>query len=154
MDDVTRATELIARSHAVHLKDFSDFQVAFDNYYTTNSPENKALSERIYAAAEKQGFITKKTTPQLYCERCKMFLPDRFVKGACPKCGAEGQYGQLTAGAAADVVVWTGDPLEPLSRPTAIFIDGKEQPLTSRQTELRDRYLNGGEGVRPPAYPQ
>ena len=68
--------------------------------------------------------------------------------------GAEGQYGQLTAGAAADVVVWTGDPLEPLSRPTAVFIDGREQPLTSRQTELRDRYLNGGRGARPPAYPQ
>ena len=85
--------ELIARSHAAHLKDFTDFQIAFDNYYTTNSPENKALSERIYAAAEKQGFITKKTTPQLYCEHCKMFLPDRFVKGTCPKCGATGQYG-------------------------------------------------------------
>ena len=85
--------ELIARSHATHLKDFTDFQIAFDNYYSTNSPENKELSERIYAAAEKQGFITKKTTPQLYCEHCKMFLPDRFVKGTCPKCGAEGQYG-------------------------------------------------------------
>ena len=85
--------ELIARSHATHLKDFTDFQVAFDNYYTTNSPENKALSERIYAEAEKQGFITKRTTPQLYCEHCHMFLPDRFVKGRCPKCGAEGQYG-------------------------------------------------------------
>jgi len=85
--------ELIARSHATHLKDFGDFQVAFDNYYSTNSPENRALSERIYAAAEKQGFITKKTTPQLYCEHCKMFLPDRFVKGTCPKCGATGQYG-------------------------------------------------------------
>ena len=85
--------QLIARSHEVHLKDFTDFQVSFDNYYTTNSPENKELSERIYAAAEKQGFITKKTTPQLYCEHCKMFLPDRFVKGSCPKCGATGQYG-------------------------------------------------------------
>jgi len=85
--------ELIARSHATHLKDFTDFQIAFDNYYSTNSPENKALSEKIYLAAEKQGFITKKTTPQLYCEHCKMFLPDRFVKGTCPKCGAEGQYG-------------------------------------------------------------
>ena len=85
--------ELIARSHATHLKDFTDFQIAFDNYYSTNSPENKALSEQIYLAAEKQGFITKKTTPQLYCEHCKMFLPDRFVKGTCPKCGAEGQYG-------------------------------------------------------------
>lgn len=68
--------------------------------------------------------------------------------------GAEGQYGQLTPGAAADVVVWTGDPLEPLSRPTAVFIDGKAQPLTSRQTELRDRYLDGAEGDRPPAYRQ
>ena len=85
--------ELIARSHAVHLKDFTDFQIEFDNYYSTNSPENKALSEQIYTAAEKQGFITRKTTPQLYCEHCKMFLPDRFVKGTCPKCGAAGQYG-------------------------------------------------------------
>ena len=85
--------QLIARSHETHLKDFTDFQVAFDNYYTTHSPENKELSERIYSAAEKQGFITKKTTPQLYCEHCKMFLPDRFVKGTCPKCGAPNQYG-------------------------------------------------------------
>ncbi len=85
--------ELIARSHAAHLKDFTDFQIAFDNYYTTNSPENKELSERFYAAMEKSGAITRKVTPQLYCEHCKMFLPDRFVKGVCPKCGAPGQYG-------------------------------------------------------------
>ena len=85
--------ELIARTHAIHLKDFSDFQVSFDNYYSTNAPENKALSEQFYAAMEKSGGITKKTTPQLYCEHCKMFLPDRFVKGTCPKCGAENQYG-------------------------------------------------------------
>ena len=84
---------LIARMHAIHLKDFSDFQVSFDNYYSTNAPENKALSEQFYAAMEKSGGITKKTTPQLYCEHCKMFLPDRFVKGTCPKCGAENQYG-------------------------------------------------------------
>ena len=85
--------QLIARSHETHLKDFTDFQVSFDNYYTTNSPENKELSEQFYAAMKASGAITKKTTPQLYCEHCKMFLPDRFVKGTCPKCGAEGQYG-------------------------------------------------------------
>ena len=85
--------ELIARSHAVHLKDFTDFQVKFDNYYTTNSPENKALSERFFAAMEASGAITAKTTPQLYCEHCRMFLPDRYVKGVCPKCGADNQYG-------------------------------------------------------------
>lgn len=85
--------ELIARSHAVHLKDFTDFEVAFDNYYSTNSPENKALSERFFAAMEKSGAVTTRTSPQLWCETCGMFLPDRFVKGVCPKCGAEGQYG-------------------------------------------------------------
>ena len=85
--------ELIARSHATHLKDFTDFQIAFDNYYSTNSSENKFLSEKIFKAMEASGGITKKTTPQLYCEHCKMFLPDRFVKGTCPKCGATGQYG-------------------------------------------------------------
>ncbi|MGN0846523.1 MAG: methionine--tRNA ligase [Kiritimatiellia bacterium] len=85
--------ELIARSHATHLKDFTDFEIAFDNYYSTNSPENKALSERFFAAMEASGGVTRRTTPQLYCEHCKMFLPDRFVKGVCPKCGAEGQYG-------------------------------------------------------------
>ena len=85
--------ELIARSHAAHLKDFTDFEIAFDNYYSTNSPENKELSERIFAAMEKSGAVTTRTTPQLYCEHCNMFLPDRFVKGVCPKCGAEGQYG-------------------------------------------------------------
>ena len=85
--------DLIARTHAIHLKDFTDFQVAFDNYYSTNSPENREFSERIFAAMEKSGGITRKTSPQLYCEHCRMFLPDRFVKGTCPKCGAEGQYG-------------------------------------------------------------
>lgn len=85
--------ELIARSHALHLKDFTDFEVAFDNYYSTNSPENKAFSEQFFAAMEKSGAVTKQTSPQLYCEHCKMFLPDRFVKGTCPKCGAENQYG-------------------------------------------------------------
>jgi len=84
---------LIERSHAAHLKDFTDFQVSFDSYYSTNAPENRELSERFYLAAEKKGFISRKTSPQLYCEHCSMFLPDRFVKGACPKCGAPGQYG-------------------------------------------------------------
>ncbi|MBQ7234805.1 MAG: methionine--tRNA ligase [Kiritimatiellae bacterium] len=85
--------ELIARSHAEHLRDFGDFQIAFDNYYTTNSPENKELSEKIFAAMEASGAVTKRSSPQLYCEHCRMFLPDRFVKGTCPKCGASNQYG-------------------------------------------------------------
>ncbi len=85
--------ELIARTHATHLKDFTDFQIAFDNYYSTNAPENRVLSERFFEAMQKSGGVTTRTTPQLYCEKCRMFLPDRFVKGVCPKCGAAGQYG-------------------------------------------------------------
>ena len=66
--------------------------------------------------------------------------------------GFDGQFGELKAGAAGDVVVWSGDPLEPFSQPSAIFIDGQEQPLTSRPLLLRDRYKDGGEGALPPAY--
>ena len=87
--------ELIARSHAEHLKDFTDFQIRFDNYYTTNSPENKELSEQIYKAAEAKGYITRKTTPQLYCEKCKKAtraahkIDGENKTRVCTKCGAE-----------------------------------------------------------------
>jgi imidazolonepropionase-like amidohydrolase len=64
--------------------------------------------------------------------------------------GLEDQFGGLRPGVAADVVVWTGDPLEPLSQPTAIFINGRQQPLTSRALELRDRYRR--QTALPPAY--
>lgn len=67
--------------------------------------------------------------------------------------GMGGQFGELTAGAAADIVVWSGDPLEPLSQPSAIFVNGVEQPLTSRGLLLRDRYRTQG-GAMPPAYTQ
>ncbi len=66
--------------------------------------------------------------------------------------GMAGQFGELRAGAAADVVIWSGDPLEPLSDAETIFIGGAEQAPTSRQFLLRDRYRDGGEGAMPPAY--
>ncbi|HYC97088.1 amidohydrolase family protein [Brevundimonas sp.] len=66
--------------------------------------------------------------------------------------GMAGQFGELRAGAAADVVVWSGDPLEPLSLAETIFVNGQEQAPTSRQFLLRDRYAGGGEGAMPPAY--
>lgn len=66
--------------------------------------------------------------------------------------GMAGQFGELRAGAAADVVIWSGDPLEPLSNAETIFIGGTEQAPTSRQFLLRDRYASGGEGAMPPAY--
>ncbi|MNH51926.1 imidazolonepropionase [compost metagenome] len=68
--------------------------------------------------------------------------------------GFDGQFGELKPGAAGDVVVWSGDPLEPLSQPSAVFIDGVEQPLQARNLLLRDRYRTGGEGAMPVAYPR
>ena len=85
--------ELIARSYEQHTQDFSEFDIRFDSYYSTNSEENRAFSNEIYRAMQKSGAITARQVPQLYCEHDAMFLPDRFVKGVCPKCGAAGQYG-------------------------------------------------------------
>ena len=85
--------ELVAEVQKQHYRDLTSFDIVFDNYYSTNSPENRELSETIYLAAKEKGHIVRKKVRQLYCEHDKMFLPDRFVKGTCPKCGALDQYG-------------------------------------------------------------
>lgn len=83
----------IANVQAEHEKDFAAFHVGFDNYHTTHSEENQQLAEGIYLANKDKGYITSKTIKQLYDPEKNMFLADRFVKGGCPKCGAEDQYG-------------------------------------------------------------
>ncbi|MFH0925149.1 MAG: methionine--tRNA ligase [bacterium] len=85
--------ELIAKYYNEHLQDFIDFQILFNSYYTTNSPENKDLSDLIFSRLRDNGDIYQKEILLTYCEQCKRFLPDRYVKGICPKCGAEDQYG-------------------------------------------------------------
>ena len=84
---------LINRVHSQHLKDFNDFEIAFDNYYTTHSEENRQLSERIYKGSLAAGSIVKKQIQQAYDDQEKMWLPDRYIKGTCPRCKAENQYG-------------------------------------------------------------
>ena len=76
-----------------HKRDFDNFLVSFDNYYTTHSPENKHFSELIYNRLNEKGHINRKTIKQLFDPEKQMFLPDRFVKGKCPKCQSEDQYG-------------------------------------------------------------
>ena len=85
--------ELIEKTYKEHVKDFSDFQIEFDNYYTTHSDENKKYSEFIYGELKRKGDIISKNIKQFYDEEAEMFLPDRFIKGDCPKCGAKDQYG-------------------------------------------------------------
>jgi len=84
---------LIERVHAEHYADFQGFNIGFDNYYSTNSDENKELSQNIYLALKENNLISVRTIEQLFDPEKKMFLPDRFVKGTCPKCKAEDQYG-------------------------------------------------------------
>lgn len=87
--------QLIAKYYDEHTKDFADFGVAFDSYYSTNSPENKKYSDFIFTKLKEAGHIYTKEIPVIYCEHCKRFLPDRYVRGTCPKCHASDQYGDV-----------------------------------------------------------
>ncbi len=84
---------LIANIAKEHQTDFKDFSIGFDNFHSTHSDENKALAQQIYLANREAGHITTKTISQAYDPEKEMFLPDRFIKGECPKCGANDQYG-------------------------------------------------------------
>jgi len=85
--------ELIANVWQEHKRDFDDFLISFDNYYTTDSPENEKLSQSIYLKLRDAGLIEMRSIEQAYDPVKEMFLPDRFIKGECPKCGAKDQYG-------------------------------------------------------------
>ena len=85
--------ELIANVWKEHKRDFDDFLISFDNYYSTDSEENKVLSEEIYLKLRDAGLIEKRAIEQAYDPVKEMFLPDRFIKGDCPKCSAKDQYG-------------------------------------------------------------
>ena len=84
---------LIGRVWDEHTRDFAGFHIGFDHYYSTHSDENRALASKIYLALKDAGLIEVKTIAQLYDPVKNLFLPDRFIKGECPKCGALDQYG-------------------------------------------------------------
>ncbi|SFM25655.1 methionyl-tRNA synthetase [Ectothiorhodospira mobilis] len=84
---------LIERVGQEHQRDFADFHVGFDHYHSTHSPENRHFAELIYTRLKEQGHITRRTIRQAYDPEAGMFLPDRFIKGECPRCGAADQYG-------------------------------------------------------------
>ena len=84
---------LIARVSAEHQADFAAFRVAFDNYHSTHSEENRHYATLIYERNRDAGHIARRTITQAYDPVEQMFLPDRFIKGECPRCGAADQYG-------------------------------------------------------------
>ncbi|HHW7568680.1 TPA: methionine--tRNA ligase [Mannheimia haemolytica] len=85
--------QLIEKAKADHEADFSGFNISFDNYHSTHSEENRQITTDIYKTLKANGFIKSKVISQLFDPEKNMFLPDRFVKGTCPKCKAEDQYG-------------------------------------------------------------
>ena len=85
--------DMIAKVREEHLADFTGFHIGYDNYYSTHSPENKQFSEQIYRTLKANGKIESRVIEQLFDPEKQMFLPDRFVKGECPKCHAQDQYG-------------------------------------------------------------
>ncbi len=85
--------EMIAAVSKEHQADFAGFNISFDNYHSTHSDENRELAELIYGRLKNGGFIKSRTISQLFDPEKSMFLPDRFVKGTCPKCKSPEQYG-------------------------------------------------------------
>ncbi len=85
--------KLVERYNREHFEDFKAFQIEFDRFYTTHSPETRKHSENIFAQLDSRGLIEKREVEQTFCETDKRFLPDRFVRGTCPKCSAPDQYG-------------------------------------------------------------
>ncbi len=113
--------ELTQRFSEEFVRDFSEFGVDFDNYHTTHSPENEALTVEMYEALRERGDIYTKTIEQAYDEKEGMFLPDRFVRGTCPFCKTEDQYGDACENCGktytpADLI----DPISVLSGTTPI----------------------------------
>jgi methionyl-tRNA synthetase len=84
---------LIERVGAEQRRDFAGFDISFDNFHTTHSPENREVTEGIYRRLVEGGHIRRETIRQAYDEQAQMFLPDRYVRGTCPRCGALDQYG-------------------------------------------------------------
>lgn len=106
--------QMIAQTSQEHQADFAEFLIGFDNYHSTHSEENKEFASEIYTKLDQGGYIKRKTISQLYDPEKQMFLPDRFVKGDCPKCGALDQNGD-----SCDVCGATYSPVE-LKNPRSV----------------------------------
>ena len=123
--------ELIERIGAEHRADFASFHIDFDNYYTTHSPENRECSERIYRTLCEGGHVVARTIPRLYDPEREMFLPDRYVRGECPRCGAADQLGD-----ACEVCGATYEPGE-LRNPVSAVSGGRPELRDSDQVFVR-----------------
>ena len=137
---------LTAEMHLSHEADFGAFHIAYDHYHTTHSPENQQLANAIYTALQANGDIIKKTIRQAYDPVKNMFLPDRYVKGTCPKCGAVDQYGDnCEACGATYAPTDLLHPLSALSGATPVEKDSEHYFFDlPRYEELLKQWTRGG----------
>jgi methionyl-tRNA synthetase len=119
---------LIAEIHQQHQQDFGDFLIEFDHYHSTHSPENKELSELIFNRCQEGGYIHKKVIEQAFDPEKSLFLPDRFIKGSCPRCQAPDQYG--------DNCEACGATYNPLEMSQAVSVISGAKPITKETEHL------------------
>ena len=138
--------QLIAATQKEHEADFADFLIGFDNYYSTHSEENKAFASSIYLTLRDNGHIHTRTIKQAYDPEAEMFLPDRFIKGTCPKCGTEDQYGDNceACGATYDPTELK-NPVSAVSGATPIEKDSEQYFFKlSDFSDMLQQWLNAG----------
>jgi methionyl-tRNA synthetase len=137
--------------HPKHAKDIQDFLVEFDDFYTTHSAENTALAQSIYQKLQDHGHIEKRTIKQAYDEKAQMFLPDRFIKGACPKCETPDQYGDHcdACGASYDITDLK-NPYSVLTKTTPTEKESEHYFFTlSKQQDILIDWLNKADLQKP-----
>ena len=143
--------ELIAKFSKEHQEDFSNFHISFDSYYSTNSKENKYFSDLIFEKLRNKNLIYTKEIEVTYCGHCKRTLPDRYVKGKCPKCKAPDQYGDVCE--ACNATYDTVDLVEPYcvickNRPVRKSSEHYFFKL-SKLSDFLERYIKGNKNFQP-----
>ncbi len=120
--------ELVAGIWQRHRQDYAGFSIDFDMFYSTNSPENKYYAEYIYERLRENDLVVEKQIMQYFCEHDGRFLPDRFISGECPKCGAKNQYG--------DVCESCGSTYDPTDLKSPVCIICKKPPVLRPSTHV------------------
>ena len=142
---------LIADVYQDHLETYNKYNINFTNFYSTHTDENKDLSEFIYTKAKSKGLISKSIIKQLFDKQENMFLSDRFIKGACPKCGSEDEYGDNCSkcGATYDVLE-IKDPISTISNSVPVTKESEHIFFDlSKQEKLLNDFLSNANFQKP-----
>jgi methionyl-tRNA synthetase len=141
---------LIKASAAEHQRDYAGFSIGFDHFHSTHSDENRRYSGELYEALKKRGVITRRTIRQSYDEKAGMFLPDRFVRGTCPRCGTADQYGDSCENCGATYSpADLKDPVSTITGTTPVLRDSEHLFFKLGDFEQDLREWLGSHGLQP-----